>query len=440
MQFKWIWYIAARYIFRKQKKSPSPALSILGIATGVFALIVIIAVMNGFQLSFIESILEISSYHLRVGSLPPEKTDEATAVLLTVPGIHAAVPFSEFQGLARGRRMGQQAALVRGLPANTLELDSGFAGRLEFEWGSFNLLEAHNALIGAELSRRLGIGIGEQVTLFSIPAIFSAADYIDESDENYGTQSFTVTGIFRTGYYEYDLSWIFIGIDSAEALFDASPVLGLKLRNRFQDRQALEHARNALGQNIDFEQAQLSSWREYNRSFFGALRTEKLFMFLLVGLIFIVVGLNIYQSQRRIVLEHREEIGLLRAVGGGERAVRLIFVLDGAIIGFTGAVSGLVFGLLIASNIALFFTVIELIVNLFIEIINNIAGVFGAALVGDFTIFSPAVFYIKEIPSRIIPGEVALIFLFGFLSAMIAAWYASQKVSRIRPAEVLRYE
>ncbi|MDR1858337.1 MAG: ABC transporter permease, partial [Treponema sp.] len=102
MRFKWIWFVAARYIFRRRKMSPSPVLSILGIGTGVLALVVIIAVMNGFQMGFIESILEISSYHLRVGSLPGEKMEEATELLLAAPGIEAAVPFRDFQGLARG--------------------------------------------------------------------------------------------------------------------------------------------------------------------------------------------------------------------------------------------------------------------------------------------------------------------------------------------------
>jgi lipoprotein-releasing system permease protein len=152
------------------------------------------------------------------------------------------------------------------------------------------------------------------------------------------------------------------------------------------------------------------------------------------------VGLNIFQAQRRSVLEHREEIGLLRAVGGGERAVRFVFVCDGAIIGFSGAVSGLLLGLLIASNIPVLFAILEKVINFFINIINIFAGFLGIGGAGEFAIFSPAVFYIKEIPSRIIPHEVALVFMFGFLSALLAAWFASGKVSRIRPAEVLRYE
>jgi len=97
-------------------------------------------------------------------------------------------------------------------------------------------------------------------------------------------------------------------------------------------------------------------------------------------------------------------------------------------------------GLLIASNIPQVFSAIESIVNFGINIVNIIASLFGGGDMGDFFFFSPAVFYIMEIPSRTIPGEVVLIFLFGLLSALLAAWVASRKVARIRPAEVLRYE
>ena len=439
MRINWVLYIAARYIFRKQKKSPSATLSILGIGTGVLALIVILAVMNGFQLSFIESILEISSYHLRVGALSVEQTAQAASLLVTVPGIEAAVPFRDFQGLVRSGQRGQQAAQVRGIVPDAPSLDLSMAARLDFEDGFFDLSDGRNALLGAELARRMGVNTGDVITLFSIPSIFSMADSGDQG-ENAGSRTFTVAGIFRTGFYECDTSWIYIHIDSAAAFSDAGPVLGIKLKNRFHDRQALELARTRLGEVPGFEDAALSSWRDYNRSFFGALRTEKLFMFILVGLIFVVVGLNIYQAQRRAVLEHREDIGLLRAVGGDKQAVRLIFVCDGAIIGFVGASAGLALGLLIASNIPTFFTVIEIIVNFIIHIVNSIATISGFGGINGFSFFSPTIFYIKEIPSRIIPQEAILIFMFGFFSALLAAWFASRRVSRILVAEVLRYE
>jgi len=424
----WILFVASRYIFKG--RSSSPVLAVLGIAVGVLALTVIIAVMNGFQLGFIESILEISSFHLRVESFDPKNVNEIQEIVLGIPGVRAAVPFKEYQAIARGRRLNQQAVLIRGLGENTLEIDKGMKNKLEFEEGSFDISKDKNILLGSELASRLGLSIGDEITLFSLTGILSQED----------GSSFDglVTGVFRTGYYEYDCSWAFISIENGSFMQNESDLmLGIKLANRFLDKTALEQARKRLSA---YEDVKITSWRDYNRSFFGALRTEKLFMFILVGLIFIVVGMNIYQAQRRSVLQRREEIGLLRAVGGTKKAVRFVFVLDGAIIGLAGASIGLFFGLAIAMNISGFFTLVENIINWFIDIINVLSGFFGAGMTGNFSVFSPAVFYIKEIPSRILPFEVTLIFMFGFISALAAAWFASRKVSNIQPAEVLRYE
>ena len=431
MKKLWILFVASRYIFKG--RSSSPVLAVLGIGIGVLALIVIIAVMNGFQLGLIESILEISSYHIRLESFPEEKAGYFQELFLSVPGVKAAVQFKELQVLVRGWRSSQYAVLVRGLKEDTLHLDSEMKRILEFEEGSFDLSGRNNILLGSELSHRLGLGIGDVITLYSITGILSAEDET-------GSDNFIITGIFRSGYYDYDSSWAFINIDSISLLdADNDLKIGVKLANRFKDISLLDQA-GRLFINEGFNDFKLSSWRDYNRSFFGALRTEKLFMFILVGLIFIVVGLNIYQAQRRSVLQRREEIGLLRAVGGSEKSVQLVFIIDGAVIGLTGACFGLVFGLLIAVNIQQFFTLVENIVNGIIFLLNNFAGNFALGTSGDFKIFSPAVFYVKEITSRIIFYEVALIFAFGFLSSLIAAWFASRKATKIQPAEVLRYE
>jgi len=429
---KWVLFIASRYIFKG--RSNSPILAVLGIAFGVLTLIVIIAVMNGFQLGFIESILEISSYHIRLENIPQDSIKKTLEEIKTVPGVKTAVPFKEFQGLARGRRSGQQAIAARGVPAHVLGTDKLMGTKLEFEDGYFNILRDDSVLLGKELAKRLGVGVGDSVTIFSITGIFSA------QDEN-GLYEFTVTGIFRTGYYEYDCSWAFVNIENASFFANSNEEkIGVKINNRFQDKIVLERIKKKLSKEAYFNDIKISSWRDYNRSFFGALRTEKLFMFILVGLIFIVVALNIFQSQRRSVLQRREEIGLLRAVGGTQNAVRFVFVCDGALIGLTGAGLGLISGLFIASHIPQFFSFIENIVNSAIGALNIVAGFFGAGRTESFAVFSPAVFYIKEIPSRIIPAEVILIFMFGFLSALSASWFASRKAVKIQPAEVLRYE
>jgi lipoprotein-releasing system permease protein len=410
--------------------------AVLGIATGVLALTVILAVMNGFQLGFIESILEIASYHIRV-----EEPDRPSSLLAAIPhlralpGIGAVTPLREFHGLVRGDRGSQQVAVLRGVPPDVLEQDQGMAEKLVFAAGSFALYGDRSILLGAELARRLSVGLGDELTLVSVSGFLADEGTVADS-------RFTVTGIFRSGFYEYDLGWGFVNLDTAEELGGGDLFLGVKLKNRWQDSRALGLMRTVLAASFPDEPWVLSTWREYNRAFFGALRTEKLLMFVVVGLIFIVVGLNIFQAQRRTVLERREEIGLFRALGAGDLAVRLVFVWDGFIIGFIGAGLGMTMGLLIATHISQFFSLLEGAVNGIIGVLNVLSSLLGGYDPGmeEFAVFSPAIFYIKEIPSRLIPHEVFLIYGFGFLSALLAAWFASGKISRIRPAEVLRYE
>jgi len=425
----WILFVASRYIFKG--RSSSPVLSILGIAVGVMALIIIIAVMNGFQLGFIESIIEISSYHIRIENFDENKAEELQKIILSVPGTVAAIPFKEFQALARGNRSGQQAVMVRGLKDNTLDIDKEMRKKLDFEEGSFDLSNGRNVLLGAELAARMGLYVGDVINLFSITGLFSSSE--EGSQNNY-----IVKGIFRSGYYEYDYSWAFINIDNNSFLENESDLkMGIKIASRFKDKYMLEQIQKKLS---DYEDLKISGWRDYNRSFFGALRTEKLFMFIIVGLIFIVVGLNIFQAQRRSVLQRSDEIGLLRAVGGNEKAVQFVFVIDGAVIGLAGAVIGLVVGLLIAANIQTVFSFVEYLVNSFLGIIQNLLVGLGYEFSEDFKVFSTKIFYIKETPSRILPLEVLFIFIFGFLSALVAGWIASRKITKIQPAEVLRYE
>jgi lipoprotein-releasing system permease protein len=436
---RWISFVAARYISKKRKDRSnfSTILSVLGIFIGVLALTVILAVMNGFQLGFIESILEISSFHIRLESFPQgEKGRSLEAAAAAVPGITVVLPFIELTGIIRGTWGGQQVASVRGMPPDALERDAGMAGKIEMVQGDFDIAGFDSILLGVELARRLGVDVGDELSLLSVTGIFPE----DAASED---TIFIVEGIFRTDFYEYDLGWAFINLDKAAALEGKNThSLGIKLKNRWQDQRIVAQLWELPGMK-EAEGCTVKSWREYNRAFFGALRTEKLLMFVLVGIIFIVVGLNIFQAQRKAVLERREEIGLLRAVGATDRMVRLIFVWDGFIIGIVGAGLGIILGLIFAFNIGTFFAVLEAVINGFIDLLNFIPAYFfgfGTLRDGEISFFSPTVFYIKEIPSRIIPHEVLLIFTFGFFSAVLAAWFASGKVARTRPAEVLRYE
>jgi lipoprotein-releasing system permease protein len=432
--YRWIRFIAFRYLTRSRKRRQSSAsissrFAIAGIAIGVFALIMVIGIMNGFQMGFVESILEISSFHLRI-----ETPVDTALPSLQHDAIRSSLLFTEFQALVRGNRKKQQVALIRGVPTTIAEQDPAMIQALHLQNGSFTVTEPSSIIIGAELARSLGLHVGDSISVASI-----AGDLFSETRPELDT--FIVTGIFRSNFYEFDASWAFINLDRALALQDGTGriQLGIKLVDRWQDQTVIH---DVLTQNPSLL-GKISSWRDYNRSFFSALRTEKLIMFFLVALIFVVVALNIYQAQRKTVLERREEIGLLRALGASIQAIQTIFITDGFVVGLTGATLGLIPALWFADNIAFFFSILEGFVNLILRLVNSLIGILFHISVqdgGSFTFFSPQVFYIKDIPCKLVPSEVLIIYGFGMLSATLAALWAALPLSKLFPAEVLRYD
>ena len=160
-------------------------------------------------------------------------------------------------------------------------------------------------------------------------------------------------------------------------------------------------------------------------------------------MIFVVVAVNIYQSLRRSVVERTEEIGVLKAIGAPPLPLQLVFILEGLWIGLAGGLLGLGLGLLVSLNINELFRLAEIVVNAVAYAGQWIVGLVtgsGDGATGAFSIFSPAYFYLDEVPAVIVPVEVMAIVIFAILSATIAAWVASRRVSSIAPAAVLRYE
>jgi lipoprotein-releasing system permease protein len=310
---------------------------------------------------------------------------------------------------------------------DVLTRDRSFAENLEVVAGRFDVGRPGTVVIGMELARILGAGVGDTIRVVNLGGEgFDAGDPAETELE--------VRGLFRTGFLDYDRSWGFVSLSEAVQSFDAGSEVewGIKLENRFNDR--IVSAR--LEQTVP-EAARIVSWREFNRSIFGALRLEKTLMMLLVGLIFVVVGGNIYQSLRRSVVERTEEIAVLKALGAPPRSIRAVFTLEGLMIGLLGGTIGVALGLLVSENVNGLFAMAERVVNGVAALVQLLGGAVGE---GEFTIFSPAYFYITEVPTEAVPWETMGIFLFALVSATLAAYFASFRVARIKPAEVLRNE
>ena len=427
---RWILFVSGRHFRtkRREKGHTASLLSVGGIAAGVMTLVTVLAVMNGFQVGTIEDILEVNSYHLQIRSgerLPDVGSLSGSA------GVQAVIPYVDMFALAQGFFADPVAVAVRGLPADVLDRDPAFAAQVGMVAGVFNTADANSVVIGEELARRVGIRVGEALSVIN----FSASGLNLARPDSY---ELFVTGIFKTGFLEYDAGWGFVSTETALFLGAEGPdTIGIKLSDRDADRAAV---RRLLAIDPGLE---IVSWRDYNRSIFGALRLEKTLMMLLVGLIFVVVGVNIYQSLRRSVAERTEEIGVLKALGAAPGSLRTVFVFEGLWIGLIGSGIGTALGLLVSSNVNTVFRGAEALVNGVLRAVAWAIGLFsggGADTGGGFAIFSPAYFYLESVPSTILAGEVVGIALFALLSSVVAAVVASRRVTSIVPAQVLRYE
>ncbi|HPM73293.1 MAG TPA: ABC transporter permease [Spirochaetales bacterium] len=405
----WVLFVARRWFGSSDRTGPSLGPATAGIAVGVAALLCVIGVMNGFQMGYIDAVLDLDSYHIRLPS------GDAVAVLAALPDAEAAVPFVDLRTLAANRR-GKAAALrIKVLPDDALERDRSLAARMELRSGEYG----GGVVVGSVLARQLDLRVGDTLSVLDVKA--------DELDGiSTAMVDLTVSGVYHCGYFDYDAALVFLPESAAGELGRGEArVVGVKLRDRYGDERAMA-ALAAAG----LEGAE--SWRVYNRAFFGALRMEKSVMLLLVGLIFIVVGVNIFHSMRKAVYGRVEDIATMKALGAGSSSVRRVFMLDGAAAGAGGAIIGLVVGLLVVTNVNGVFGAIE----------AAVAAVYGA-LGGrgpGFEFFSPELFYIGDVPVRLSFPETLFIASAGALAAVAAAWAASSRVSRIMPSEVLRDE
>lgn len=430
MKIGWVLFVARRY-FRSRRNNRAPsALSVAGIAMGVVTLLSVLGVMNGFQLGYIDDILAIGSYHLRITTDGAPLSAAQLERIRKVRGVTAVVPFTDVQTMLSGGLSGFQPAVIRGVPPDAARLDPQFARYLHVIDGALDLASSRSIVIGAQLAATMGVRIGDTLSVVSLGG--PTFDLLSPA-----SLRFTVVGIFKSGYYDYDQSLCFVNLAAARALGSPADhlVYGVKLADRFDDRAAAERIRAALpGQKLS-----IVSWRTFNSAFFGALRMEKLVMTFLLCLIFLVVAVNIHHSLKRAVYERQEEIAVLRSIGASPGAMRAVFVLDGLYIGALGGLIGLVLGLLISDHINAIFTLVEGATNLVITLLSWILTPFLPAG-GSFALFSPAYFYLDRVPSRVLFHEALFIFLFALFTSVAAAYLASRKVSGIRPAEVLHYE
>ena len=455
---RWFIFLASRYIWPRKtdKKNTTKVLSILGLAAGVITLIAVMSIMNGLQLGFINDILEIESYHIRVFNVDDEKGMAKN--LENNPAILNFATFYDTQTLLTGGSSKLDPVMVRLIDEKDFKKDKSLLKHLAIEEESIDIEGAFKVIIGAELARTLHVSVGETISLISLAGSSFASLRPD-------TFEFKITGIFQSGYYQFDRSLIFISdmhlplfeqgktktgsgtqkntvvikdadtsLGNDNSYNDNGKIIGIKLKNRYRDIETI------LEIKANYPNTEIVSWREYNKSFFSALRMEKLIMLLLIVLIFVVIGVNIFNSTKRTVAEKLEDIAVLYAIGAPERSVRNIFLFEGVIIGFISGFAGVILGLLLIININEIFAIFGHAVTYLFKCVEFIAATAGLSEEFSFTLFPQDYFYLVEIPVKIMLPEVVTIFLFALLSAVLSAYFASKKISVDNPAEYLRYE
>ena len=295
-KFKWIYFLSKRFsgVDSSSRLVSTKVFPSLGIGFGVMALIVIISVMNGFQSTSIDTLMEISSHHIRVKTNENSLEKEFYDFCDSNQNIKTITPFLEAQGLLVGKRGKQQAALLRAIPHSVIYEDLGFANEVDVYSGEFDLETPRAICLGSELAKNLGVTVGDSVSILALSGDSSVDLFSDD-------RVFIVTGLFFTSNLEINSYYAFIPFDDGKEILggEQNILYGLKLKDYNKDNVII-HKINENNFNVECQ-----SWRDYNRSIFSALKIEKNVLLILVLLIFIVVGVNIFNGMRRMVFERR---------------------------------------------------------------------------------------------------------------------------------------
>jgi len=396
-------WLGLRYLFAKRRErfvSIIALLSIGGVALGVAALITVLAVMSGFDHDITDKLVSVNA-HIVVDA--PDGVREADELLRKLSAMEHVVGVSPFVTGQAILRLPNQAfgVLVRGLD---LERDRRVSRLSDYlVLGRFPQ-DDDEVVIGTELGAYVGVGPGDKLQLIS-PA-----------DGKITTLE--VSGLFRSGMYEYDANLIGMTLARAQQLYHLEDVvsgLGVKL-DRLEEAEVMKHRVQAEVGPL----YQARTWMELNPALFGALRVEKVVMFIILTLIVVVAALNIVSMLIMIVMEKTKDIGILRVLGATHVSIATLFLSQGCMIGLLGIGLGLAGGFALASNL------------------NRIAawleGTFGISL------FPPSIYYLDQIPAQINASDVAWVSAAAFILALIAGTYAAIRAARLSPVDALRYE
>jgi lipoprotein-releasing system permease protein len=388
------------------------AVSMLGIALGVAALIVVLSVMNGFQEELRTRILAVAS-HIEVRGLDGRIPDwQAVArIARGDPRVQAAAPYVLGQAMI-SEGAANRGALIRGIDPALEDKVADFAGHMragalgDLKPGEFGIV------LGAELARALGARVGDSVVVITPQGTVTPAGTLPR------VKSFRVVGLFEVGMFEFDSGLALIHLADAQKLYrmdDAVSGVRLKLNDLF----AAPRVGRELAARLPID-AEVRDWTLSHANFFRAVAIEKRMMFLILTLIVAVAAFNIVSAQVMVVTDKQADIAILRTQGAAPASILAIFVIQGALVGTLGTLLGVAGGLALAFNI-----------ETVVPFVERMLGV---------QFLDKTVYYISELPSQVQQADVVLVAAIAFALTLLATIYPSWRAARINPAEALRYE
>ena len=416
LQIGWRYTRAGRAGRRNGFISFISAVSMLGIALGVAALIIVLSVMNGFRKEVQGQMLAVVS-HIELsnadGSALPD-WHAAAAKITAVPGagpqVIGVAPFVSTQALLSNRDQ-LRGVVLRGISPNDEATVTDVAARLKDTVLARLVPGQWNVVLGIELARSLGVGEGDRVTALLPSGQVTPAGVVPRMRE------LKVVGVFDSGHYPNDSSLALVHIDDAARLLRSEGPTGLQLRLRDlnEAREVAAQLRRSLGPAFT-----VRDWTRSNASWFDAVQVEKLLMFIILTLIVAVAAFNLVAMLVMTVTDKRADIAILRTLGASPRSVMGVFMVQGAASGVIGTTAGVCFGLLVAFNIDVIVPAIERLLS--------------------FSFFPGNIFLISRMPSDPQRGDILPVIAISLLLSFVATLYPSWRASRVQPAQALRYE
>ena len=411
-------FIATRYLLARRKQAIIYIISLIsvaGIVVGVAALVVVLAMMTGFQEQIQAKILGGNAHLTIFAGWAGRPIDDAGAALgrvTALPMIFTAAPVVYEKGMATSQLNATGApVLLKGVDPVAEQAITDLPSQIRGEPRSLAALATpgqggrDRAILGKDLALTLGVGTGDVVRIIIAQANVSPFLTVPRSRE------FEVAGIADAGFYEYDSSRVYVSLEAARRFVGLSPKQATAIEARVKDpariQEAGERAQKALG-----EAFYVNDLIRMNRTFFSALRLEKLGMFIAIGFIVVVAALNIVSTLTLMVMEKMRDIGVLAAMGATAEGVRRIFLLQGLIIAVAGTGAGIGLGTGLAWGLGRY-RLIQLPVD---------------------------VYFIPYVPFHVRPLDVLMVAALAVGVSFVATLYPSWRASRLDPSEALRYE